>query len=317
MPSAGVPVAGRWVRGGTTLAIDLGSDRTHSLDLEQPSAQGYSQCDFIDPRVDVQAQRALFSLVRRGGPDGIDALRMLGAVRSGVLRGIYQEDQQVPALATRAEGGNWWELIPRNRDSTVFRSREGRIMVFRRTIAGDRERVAGALLSAWRADLIVDRPVALPTPSGRSCSGPRSATLSGQPPCAVASNVKSGQFRHARKRPDVGNRATFISDLKAIVSDAGFGACRILVEARIHTDVASEPGVEGTGRFRVLVNGTPGPLHFFSIQPPSAVDAKTIDIGKGEALVGGTGITSLQVEVETGYSLSGKSEAGKDVLTLV
>jgi len=67
---------------------------------------------FINPRVDVDAQRALIAMSRSANPaDRADAALLLTLLRARLLCGIYKEDQEVPAKLARLHGSNWWQTI--------------------------------------------------------------------------------------------------------------------------------------------------------------------------------------------------------------
>lgn len=76
-----------------------------------------------DPRIDVFAQYS-FQRLGRSAPD--DASGMLAAVRTGALRGIYKEDEAVPARAAQRLGRGWWQLIPFHEDAISSRERQQR-----------------------------------------------------------------------------------------------------------------------------------------------------------------------------------------------
>ena len=53
----------------------------------------------MNPNIDVLAQYALFRMFKSAAPEHRRAAsNMLSAVKARALKGIYQEDQQVPAL---------------------------------------------------------------------------------------------------------------------------------------------------------------------------------------------------------------------------
>jgi len=305
------------------------------------ASAAYTQCDFIDARIDVQAQRALFLLARRGGLDGSDALSMWGAVKSGGLAGIYQENQKVPALAAIANGTTWWQLIPAGRDSVVFERPAIPIMVFRRGIAKDVGRVASALLSAWRESTVGALPTIIPPPSGRPCPPapkpppppappepipswvePVPPPPPAEPTCSIAAKGASGRFIHPRYLPvsGIGVNASFTSDVSAsVASQPPSGECLVFVSASIDTAMAGK--VRGFGSFQLVVNGSPKERQALARRQPSIHAPTTIPIGDGDAILPGSGVTSLQVKITTGYVFSPPEGAvtvsAEDVLTLV
>jgi hypothetical protein len=139
-------------------------------------AAAYTVCDFIHPRIDVEAQYALYGLLNRGPAGRAAALSMLGAVRRGdtmpngpdVLWGIFQENQQVPAMRTRNSGG-WWNLIPKGVDA-VCGVGSPPIIAFRRSIAKNHFALGSALLSVWPT--CTRGTVPPPPPKGTVCTRP-------------------------------------------------------------------------------------------------------------------------------------------------
>src|SRR5215207_10593296 len=86
--------SGRWIREGNRIVLlpGVGAGAAYGREEEletgggpPPPAPAYTVCDFIDPRIDVAAQYALFSLL--AGPGRGAALAMLAAVRAGALGG--------------------------------------------------------------------------------------------------------------------------------------------------------------------------------------------------------------------------------------
>jgi hypothetical protein len=136
---------------------------------EERSSKRYTQCDFIDPRISTGAQQALYELHKRETPGRSDALCMLGAVKQGLISGIYKADERKPAVIAVQHGSAWWLLIPSGRDATVFQAAEPPMMVFRPGLADDRVKLAGALREAWLASPLNDEAVIIPEPSGQPC----------------------------------------------------------------------------------------------------------------------------------------------------
>ncbi len=130
---------------------------------------GYTQCDFIDEHIAVEAQRALYRLYRHGGSEGAHALGMLGAVKSENLVGIYQEDQGAPAQLAVRQGKGWWQLLPSPQTAAVILDESPPMMVFARRLAPDIDALAGALDAAWTDSPPGQAPQAIPPPSGRDC----------------------------------------------------------------------------------------------------------------------------------------------------
>lgn len=135
----------------------------------QQAHPGYTACDFIDKRISVEAQRALYKLYRRGGTEGNDAIRMLGAVKSSQMKGVYKEDEQKPALMAVHHGSAWWKLIPKGRGATVSYLDAPPMMVFRRSLASDPGKLADAIEKAWVDSGVSGQALTMPPPSGKSC----------------------------------------------------------------------------------------------------------------------------------------------------
>lgn len=130
---------------------------------------GYTQCDFIDEHIAVEAQRALYRLYRQGGSEGLHALSMLGAVKSENLAGIYQENQGAPAQLAVRQGKGWWQMLPSPQTAAVVLDESPPMMVFARRLAPDIDALAGTLDAAWTDSPPgqVEQPI--PPPSGRNC----------------------------------------------------------------------------------------------------------------------------------------------------
>lgn len=69
--------------------------------------------DVIDSRIDVAAQYALMRMLAGDPQERIVGSNILSAVKEGALGGVYQEDQQVPALRAQASGYGWWQILPK------------------------------------------------------------------------------------------------------------------------------------------------------------------------------------------------------------
>lgn len=134
------------------LKIPGGSEQLQPSPPEpQPAGPPWTPKDVMDSRIDVQGQRALFRLLKGNPALRIDASNILSAVKAGALKGIHQEDQQVPA--TRAvELGKWWgQILPKTGDGTCMTEPAGKapIIVMRRGTPPDQARYDAALISAW------------------------------------------------------------------------------------------------------------------------------------------------------------------------
>jgi hypothetical protein len=96
---------GFWYRLGNTIVV-LPANQLPTSRVEHSRAEDwqgevgadYTQCDFIDSRIEVAAQRALYQILKRGPTNRRDSLAILAAVKAGQLRGVFREDQKVSAL---------------------------------------------------------------------------------------------------------------------------------------------------------------------------------------------------------------------------
>lgn len=105
----------------------------------------------MSPKIDVFAQRALFRMLSGDQNAAGTARSMVFAVKTGVLGGIYKEDQKVPALRARKMGLGWWQLIPKGEDAICLKGPSGSfpLIVFRDKIRSDPSRLDAALRKAW------------------------------------------------------------------------------------------------------------------------------------------------------------------------
>lgn len=94
---------------------------------------------------------------------------MLGAVKSGVVQGIYKADQQKPAMMAKRHGTTWWEIVPRGSGAIVFEQEEPPMIVFRPGVAGDRQALATALDVAWEESATGQMAIIIPPPSLGPC----------------------------------------------------------------------------------------------------------------------------------------------------
>jgi len=107
---------------------------------------------------------------------------MLAAVRNGVLGGIFQEDQKVPALRARALNLGWWQLVETFRTSparaAVCVTRPAGqlpLLAFRKSLAKDRARLATELQAAFAVCGLPAQPA--PVPRGTPCTRPPSSAV--------------------------------------------------------------------------------------------------------------------------------------------
>jgi hypothetical protein len=176
-----------WYRQGRSIVV-LPGRNGGGAEVSQELAAGdrevgasYTQCDFIDSRIDVAAQRALFQMLRRDAPSRSASLGLFAAVKAGRLVGLYQEDQQVPALRARRMGIGWWQVIPSGQRAVCLSqpSTEPPIIIFKKSLASDVNVLSDALLQAWPSCGLPQ--LAPPQPSGRPCP-PRPAPPLPKPP---------------------------------------------------------------------------------------------------------------------------------------
>jgi hypothetical protein len=108
--------------------------------------------DVIRPNIDVQAQYALFRMLKRPYPAWRRyASILLSAVQAGAIKGIYQEDQQVPALRAQQIGKWWKQIIPSDAGATCMKEPAGPppIIVVRRGTPANQEEYDTSLTLAW------------------------------------------------------------------------------------------------------------------------------------------------------------------------
>jgi hypothetical protein len=136
-------------RGESLLLLPSGADGELEGELSTPVTA--TPAGVIDARIDVFAQRALLRMAKSPDPAArADASAMLGAVKSGVLAGIYKEDEQVPALRARRVGTSWWLVIPKGQDAAVLREPGAApLIVFRDSARSNAARLDPALRKAW------------------------------------------------------------------------------------------------------------------------------------------------------------------------
>jgi hypothetical protein len=130
--------SGRWIRRGKNIVI-LSASRPSSGEVEG-EVGGPSPINvniFINPRIDVDAQRALMEMARSSNlRDRTDAMAVLTMIDSGFLFGIFKPDQEVPAKLIRSKGGNWWTIIRPGFNSKLLCHGPGRaLLVFRKNLS--------------------------------------------------------------------------------------------------------------------------------------------------------------------------------------
>lgn len=118
----------------------------------QPTGPPWTPKDVTDSRIDVQGQYALFRMLKGDPAQRIDASNILSAIKAGALKGIYQEDQQVPAMRA-TELGQWWgQILPKGVDGVCMTEPAGKppIIAMRRGPPPDKTAYDAALITAWR-----------------------------------------------------------------------------------------------------------------------------------------------------------------------
>jgi hypothetical protein len=118
----------------------------------QPAGPPWTPQDVKDSRIDVQGQYALFRLLKGDPAQRIDASNILSAIKAGALKGIYQEDQQVPAMRA-TELGQWWgQILPKGADGVCMTEPAGKppIIAMRRGTPPDKTAYDAALVTAWQ-----------------------------------------------------------------------------------------------------------------------------------------------------------------------
>jgi hypothetical protein len=138
------PVAGqrgRWVRRGSTIILlPPGAPVSRGGEEgEVPTGASFTK-SVIDPRIDVDAQRALISMSNSGDPAQMTAAsEIVRLVKTQGLLGIYKPDQREPALLARRRGMSWWELLQPGEDAMLWcdpaRKQLGPMLVFRKDIS--------------------------------------------------------------------------------------------------------------------------------------------------------------------------------------
>ena len=125
--------------------------------FENEFEQEFTPNDVIHPNIDVHAQYAIQRMLKSYDLDEwADGNEMLAAVKAGLLRGIYKEDQQVPALYARRIGLSWWQLIKPGEDAALrfSLSPENKILdmmiVFRDSVRSNPQRLDPALRQKWQ-----------------------------------------------------------------------------------------------------------------------------------------------------------------------
>lgn len=139
----------------------------------QAGVAAYTVCDFIDNRIDVDAQYALTIMVQRGGTSRSTGLAIFTAIKTGRLEGIYQQNRGKPALLAQRHGSTWWTMLGDD-VAKMMDWETPPMLVYKKSLGGASNRVAlaNALEAAWNAHPVsIDRSKT-PAPKGGSCSKP-------------------------------------------------------------------------------------------------------------------------------------------------
>src|ERR1700678_697871 len=128
--------------------------------ITNPPEAEYTQCDFIDPRIDVDAQYALFQYMKRGEKERWEALHVWAAVRAGVLGGVYVQDQREPALMAKKHNSSWWTMIPKGQGAVVFPDDDSEtpLLAFRQTLRGQYGLLGAAIVQAFTVSKPAEQP---------------------------------------------------------------------------------------------------------------------------------------------------------------
>jgi hypothetical protein len=223
--------------------------------------------DVIDSRIDVSAQYGLMRMLAGEPEERIVSSHILSAVKDKMLGGIYQEDQQVPALRAQASGYGWWQILPRSEAGGKVDSKcmtdpasKAPIIVMRKKAETNPVAYDKALQDAWYACGLPSSPVrpyakTLPNkqPVGKTtrCATPNPTTL-----------LVVGLERRASKGAD----GSAVAGAKVVVEGQGT-AISTITNAWGFSYFDDLPG----GLYLVTVQG------FSGASGPSAIN-RTIDV---------------------------------------
>ncbi|MGH1340931.1 MAG: hypothetical protein ACRBN8_05235 [Nannocystales bacterium] len=157
----------------SVLAASSFATQTNTAKAGVVNVPTYTVCDFIDHRIDVDAQYALTILTRRSGSSRRTGLAIFTAVKTGRLEGIYQQNRGKPALLAQRHGSTWWTMLGTSK-AKMLEWESPPMLVYKKSLGGAANRIAlaNALEAAWNADPVrVDRSKT-PPPKGGSCSKP-------------------------------------------------------------------------------------------------------------------------------------------------
>lgn len=175
--STGPGQSGRWFRRGNTVVLNPGAPAARpqqEYEAEFPGDIPYTR-RVINDSIDVKAQRALISMLNSGNPAMVIAAEsIIDWVELKRLRGVYQPDQKVPALAARDRSENWWEML-KGKNARVFCASPASlpILIFRKDI--DQATLMAVFVAVVRRDGILGGTCSIS--NGRFCGNRRCENL--------------------------------------------------------------------------------------------------------------------------------------------
>lgn len=219
--------------------------------LPVAESEPWTTQDVIDERIDVQAQYALMRMFGGEPLEKIHASHILSAVKSGALGGVYQEDQQVPALRAQSLGYGWWEILPKPQGGVrvdgvcmAEPTSKAPIIVMRRKAEQNRAAYDNALQDAWLACGLPPSPIR-----------PYRTTLPPKP--------EQGTKASRCMAPDEAN-ALSVWVTSGSKTSGGIAGAKVLVEGSGHSDsrTTDENGsawfeLPSAGLYLVIASGPP------------------------------------------------------------
>ena len=211
------------------------------------------------------------------------ASAMLSAIKNGKLAGIYQPDQQVPALRAQSLGKGWWQLLPNGVVALCVTGPEGKppLIVFSKEAKSQSYLLDPALQSAWSAcgiEWAEPRPYLATLPPKQ----PATAPPTGQPTqlsvlvLDPASNPVAGATVSIGAGVPTGGGVTNSAGL--VTENAGPGVYHVEVDA---------PAKLGGQRYYISAQVEEGRKNLFSVVVGKNVKNTTIQHSAGSG--SGTG----------------------------
>jgi hypothetical protein len=115
---------GRWFRNGRKIIVGRG-DYVQS-EIEEPSGHKFRlPRDIIDSRIDSGAQNALLRMFKGDQGAQADATKLLAAVKTGQLTGIYGDDLFAAVQIAGKLGTQRWLLVPKGEDAALVLDPQG------------------------------------------------------------------------------------------------------------------------------------------------------------------------------------------------